>query len=484
MLQEMQGFDDFVNQVMDEWKVQGLAIAIIKDGAVIFSRGFGLRNVKGDLKVTPETLFAIGSCTKAFTTTAMGILVDEGKLDWDRPVRNYLPTFRMYDPYVTENMTPRDLVAHRSGLPRHDLLWFGSSLTRKELFDRLQYLEPSKGFRSVYQYQNLMYMTAGYLVGQITGGTWEEFAQERILKPLEMKNTNFSVTKSQESSDYALPYHKEEDEVSEIPFRNIDSMGPAGSINSTVADMSRWILFHLDKEKRDEKKIISESNLNQTYTPQMVIQEPLKHDELLHSSYGMGWAVMPYRGHHMLCHGGGIDGFSAQVTLLPRDNIGVVILTNLGGTPIPIIVAFNVCDRLLGLDEIPWSQRTKEQVEKAKDEAEKAKEKMAKERKTGTKPSHPLEDYAGEFEHPGYGIISVEVEDDHLKGTYNSMSRVLEHYHYDTFMINMWNSTTKFAIAFSIDARGNVGSLSISMEPAVKPIVFTRKERKDNSGDQ
>ena len=484
MIQQMQGFNDFVNQVMDEWKVQGLAIAIIKDGEVVLSQGFGLRNVKEGLKATSETLFAIGSCTKAFTTTAMGILVDEGKLDWDKPVRDYLPNFRMYDPYVTEHMTPRDLVTHRSGLPRHDLLWYGASLTREELFDRLRYLEPSKGFRSVYQYQNLMYMTAGYLVGQITDSTWEDFVQKRILKPLGMENSNFSVTNSQESPDYALPYNKEEDKVSEIPFRNIDSMGPAGSINSSVSDMSKWILFHLEKEKQDEKKIISEANLNQTYTPQMVIQEPLKHDELLNSSYGMGWFIQPYRGRGTTRHGGGIDGFSALVSLMPHDNIGMVILTNLGGNPIPPIIAFNVYDRLLGLDQIPWNQRTKEQVEKSKEEAEKAKEKAAKKRKTGTQPSHPLEDYAGEFEHPGYGIISVEVEDDHLKGTYNSMSRALEHYHYDTFTIKMWNSTTKSAIAFSIDAHGNIGSLSISMEPAVKPIVFNRKESGDNSGEQ
>jgi hypothetical protein len=162
----------------------------------------------------------------------------------------------------------------------------------------------------------------------------------------------------------------------------------------------------------------------------------------------------------------------------------MVILTNLGGNPIPSIIAFNVYDRLLGLDQIPWNQRTKEQVEKAKEEAEKAKEEAAKKRKTGTQPSHPLEDYAGEFEHPAYGIISVEVENDHLKGTYNSISQALEHYHYDTFTIKMWNSTTKYAIAFSIDARGNIGSLSISMEPAVKPILFNRKESGDNSGEQ
>ncbi|MFQ6032023.1 MAG: serine hydrolase domain-containing protein, partial [Candidatus Zixiibacteriota bacterium] len=215
---------------MKEWKVPGLAISIVKEDKVIYTKGFGFRDVKKGLKVTPHTLFAIGSCTKAFTAVAMGFLVDEGKLDWDKPVREYLPSFKLKDPFASERMTPRDLVCHRSGLPRHDLVWYNSSTSREELTHRLQYLEPSKDFRTTYQYQNLMFMTAGYMVGKIAGKTWEEFVRERILEPLGMEESNFSVEDSKKAPDFALPYFKDKQErVIEIPFRNIDNVGPAGS---------------------------------------------------------------------------------------------------------------------------------------------------------------------------------------------------------------------------------------------------------------
>jgi CubicO group peptidase (beta-lactamase class C family) len=474
LAQEIKGLNEFINKLMDEWKVPGLSIAIVKDEEVILSQGFGPKSRKDDLEVTPETLFAIGSCTKAFTAVSMGILVDEGRVEWDKPVREYLPDFKMHDPYVTENMTPRDLLTHRSGLPRHDLLWYGSSLTRKELCDRLQYLEPSKGFRAFYQYQNLMYMTAGYLVGQVAGSTWEEFVQKRILDPLDMANTNFSVTKSQESSDFALPYAEVKDGVDEIPFKNIDAMGPAGSINSSVTDMAKWLLLNLDKGKHGEEQIISEGSLDQIYAPQIVMQEPIKHEELLYPTYGMGWAILTYRGHHILSHGGGIDGFSAQVSLIPREGVGMVILTNMGGTPIPSIIAFNLYDRFLGLDEIPWNQRIRDEVTENKKNAEEAKKKAEADRKTGTQPSHPLKDYTGTFQHPAYGAISIEVEDDHLKMTYNSTPLPLEHYHYDTFQgkSSLFSGGMKFT--FPNDVHGNISSISAPLESAVKDIVFTR----------
>src|SRR5579884_3599427 len=189
----LQGFEEFVGTIMQDWKVPGLAISIIKDGEIIFSNGFGKRDVDGGLEVTPQTLFPIASCSKAFTTTAMAMLADEGKLDWDTPVKHYLPTFKLYDSFVSEHMTPRDLVTHRSGLPRHDLMWYHSTRSRQELFDRLQYLEPSKDFRSLWQYQNLMYMTAGYLAGEVAGQSWEDLVQKRLFDPLGMTSSNFSV---------------------------------------------------------------------------------------------------------------------------------------------------------------------------------------------------------------------------------------------------------------------------------------------------
>jgi len=475
---DLKGFDEFAAKLMAEWKVPGVAVSVVKGGKVIYAQGFGLRDVKQGLKVTPTTLFAIGSCSKAFTAAGVGILVDEGKVDWDKPVRSYLPAFKLFDPVASEHMTPRDLLCHRSGLPRHDLLWYGSSFSRRDLFDRLQYLEPNKDFRAVWQYQNLMVMTAGYLVGEVAGMSWEDFTRKRIFDPLGMKASNFSVADSQKAADFALPYAEKKDKVETIPFRNIDAIGPAGSINSNVTEMANWIMLNLSKGKFGDKQIVSEASLVQIHSPQMVVPQPLQYKEIFYSSYGMGWMIVPYRGHLMLQHGGGIDGFAALVGLMPQDDFGVVILTNLGGSGLPGILFYNICDRLLGLDQIDWNTRMRAQLTQAKAAAEKAQKESDRDHKAGTKPSHPLEDYVGDYENPGYGTITISKEGDVMKGKFNSQENVLNHYHYDVFEIAGEGEGAKRKIAFLADLKGNIASLSIGIEPSVKDAVFTKAASK------
>ena len=210
------------------------------------------RNVEENLPVTPNTIFAIGSSSKAFTATSAAIAVEDGKLEWDKPVREYLPTFKMKDDFASERMTLRDLLCHRSGLPRHDLSWYNTPATREQIIDRVRYLEPTSDFRTNFQYQNLMYMTAGYLAGLVDGTTWEELVRERIFKPLGMTHSQFSVEDSQKSDNYALPYNEKDDKVKKIEFRNIDTVGPAGSINSNVVDMIEWVRLQLKKGKVGE----------------------------------------------------------------------------------------------------------------------------------------------------------------------------------------------------------------------------------------
>jgi len=474
----LKGLDKFITERMEEWKVPGLAISVIQDGRLVYSEGFGFRDIDKNLPVTPQTLFAIGSCTKAFTAVTMGILVDEGQLEWDKPLKEYLPTFKLKDSFATERMTPRDLVCHRSGLPRHDSMWYNSSASRRELFDRLQYLEPSKDFRTTFQYQNLMFMTAGYLVGQISGTNWERFVQNRIFMPLGMTKSNFSVNDSQKALDFALPYMEKDDKIIKIPFRNIDTVGPAGSINSNVTNMANWILLNLNKGEIGDQQVISESSLKEIHSPQMISSKSYRYNESFYSMYGMGWGITAYRGHLRLAHGGGIDGFTAQVVLLPRDNIGMVILTNRGGSALPPIISNNVADRLLGLDQVDWNSRNKKQVEEGKQEAEKAKKEKDKDRKLNTKPSHPLEDYAGDYEHPGYGVISIVKKGDQMIAEYNSIPFVASHYHYDVFEIINEMMDESFKVSFFMDLKGNIRSLSIQMEEAVEPLVFTKMPEK------
>lgn len=251
-------FDGFVDQAVQDWNVPGLALGIVMGDELVYAKGFGYRNVEEKLPVTPHTLFAIGSATKAFTTFTMATLVHEGQLDWDTPVRDYLPGFRMYDPVATDLLTPRDLVTHRSGLPRHDLMWYNNTeYTREDYVQRLRYLEPSADVRQKYQYNNLMFLTAGYLTAQLTGQAWETAVRERVLNPLGMSSTNFSVVTSQQEDEYALPYRENDDSLQVMPFRELTVLGPAGSINSTIDDMSRWLMLHLDNGSYNGNRLAS-----------------------------------------------------------------------------------------------------------------------------------------------------------------------------------------------------------------------------------
>jgi CubicO group peptidase (beta-lactamase class C family) len=280
---------------------------------------------------------------------ALASLVDEGKLDWDTPVRHYLPWFQLHDAFATDRMTPRDLVTHRSGLPRYDLLWYNNfSDTREDLIRRLRYLEPSTDFLTVFQYQNLMYLTAGYLAGYLAGSDWETAVRQRVLDPLGMASANFSVSASKASDDFALPNAEKDSEVRQVDFRNIDLIGPAGSINANLEDMTKWLLLHLNGGKHNGRQIVSEAQIDEMHRTSMFMPAPyMPMDETSHGSYGLGWFIESYNGETIIHHGGAIDGSLGVVGFMPKYKLGVVVQTNLGGTSTPFIImynAFTVCE--------------------------------------------------------------------------------------------------------------------------------------------
>jgi CubicO group peptidase (beta-lactamase class C family) len=291
--------EQFIPAQMQSWKVPGLAIAVVQNGRVIYSHGFGLRDVKANLPVTTKTIFAVGSISKSFTSLSMGMLNDEGKLDWDKPVRQYLPEFQMYDPVASERMTPRDLISHRVGMAGHDLLWYSSDFSREDMVRRLRFLQSDHDFRSGYRYNNMLVMTAGYLIGKVSGESWEDFVRHRIFGPLQMNSSNFSVLDSQKSPDFAHPYRKDEHNgaVSEIPFHVMSAIGPAGSINSNVDDMARYAIFQLGKGKTGDRQLVSEANLNLNHSPQVPMPGGTPSKEIGPRSYAMGWVISSYRGH-------------------------------------------------------------------------------------------------------------------------------------------------------------------------------------------
>lgn len=467
----------FIPEAMKQWDVPGLSVAIVRNGEVIFSEGFGYRDMERKLPVNPQTMFAIGSSTKAFTSFIVGSLVDDGTLQWDTPVADYLPAFHLQDECATKLITPRDLLLHISGLPRHDVMWYGSSLTRDQLFERLRYLEPSAGFRSEWQYQNLMYMTAGYLAGKVAGTTWEDLVQKRIFDPLGMRRSNFSVAGMERDSNAALPYREKDEKMARLPYRSLDQIGPAGSINSTAEDMARWVKLHLGRGSYDGREVISEGTLSLLHTPQVVISGAAgSSKELLFNLYAMGWFVQSYRGHRLVHHGGNIDGFTALVSMMPDDSTGVVILTNQDGSALPMAAMLTIYDRLLGFEKVDWSGKMKGRVTGAEEMVKQNENRKDVDRIPGTVPSHRLEAYAGEYESPAYGVIRVSVERDRLKVAFNDMSSPLEHFHYDVFRAaEMPEPFAGLKLQFQANIRGTIDRLLVPLEPSASDIVFTRR---------
>ena len=483
---DLDGFDEFMVTAMREFKVPGAAVAVVKDGKIIMTKGYGYRDVAHQLPITGATLFPIASITKSFTVTALGTLVDQGRLEWDKPVREYLPGFQMYDPVATEQLTTRDMVTHRSGLPRHDLIWYSSSLSREELVARLRYLEPNKPIREKFQYNNLMFVTAGYLGGRILGSSWEDLVRQRVLEPLGMMNSKFSSDDARKSPDYSLPYRKNRktEVVSEIAFSKWGDVGPAGAMNSSIDDMSKYLLMHLSKGVFAGRQVLGRNNAEQMQSPQMVLQGTPLFAEIGESSYGMGLFIETYRGHKHVQHGGNLDGFSLMLSFLPNDGIGVVVLTNLDGTPLRDLIPYVVYDRLLRLDNIDWVQRFREIERKAHDQELSADKKGYTGRKEGTHPSHDLAEYAGEFEHPGYGKLTIRVEGSgdarKLFLKLNDVERPLEHFHYDTFQVpeNPLDPFEKLRVTLPTDTQGELSKAEANLEAGVKEIVFKRVAEK------
>jgi CubicO group peptidase (beta-lactamase class C family) len=474
----LEGFDETVAKGLAQLKVPGAAIAIVKDKEIIFSKGFGFRDVDGKLPMTADTLMAIGSSTKAFTAFTLGTLVDQGRVEWDKPVRNYIPWFRLYDAQAGERLTPRDLVTHRSGLPRHDLVWYNNrTATREDLVRRLAYLPPTADLREKWQYNNMMFLTAGYLVETLTGKSWEDSVRTLVFDPLGMSRSNFSVAESQKDKDFALPYDERDGKVVKIPFRDISLVGPAGSINSTANEMSRWVTVHINGGKYGDKQVIGANTLADLHTPYMTTGGVSTRPDITAPDYALGWMVDNYRGHGRVHHGGNIDGFSAMVSLLPNDGLGFVVLTNKNGTGLSELLIRTAADRILGLEAVDWIGDASKRLAEGEAVGKKAEEKKATRRRPGTSPAHKLDEYGGDYTHPGYGDLKVTLKGSQLGFTYNGIATPLAHWHYETFSGGKSEDPTfeDMKLTFRTDVNGNVVGVAMPFEPSVDDIYFAKK---------
>lgn len=475
----MEGFDDVARKALADFIVPGVAIGVVKDGKLLYAEGFGLRDVARQLPVTPATLFAIGSSTKAFTTFGLGVMADSGRFDWDVPVREYLPGLRLHDDFAGTRLTARDMVTHRSGLPRHDLAWYSNrNLTPDSMLALIRYFEPNRGLREAWQYNNMMYVLSGYLLGQLTGTSWEDAVRSLILQPLGMQRTNFSVAQSQADPNHALPYREQGDTLVRIPFKDISHVGPAGSINSSIDDMMRWVLVHLEQGRAGDRQVVRASTLREMHTPQMVIPGLPTDEALSPTAYGLGWMTQMYRGHYRVFHGGNIDGFSALVTLFPMDDAGIVVLTNMNGTALPELLTRHAADRVLELEHRDWLGEALRNRTAARQAQATAAERLDEQRVKGTRPSLPLASYAGEYAHPGYGVLQVTVEGDRLQVRYNDLSAPFEHWHYDVFngLENPRDPVLhNMKLQFRKDVHGRIAEALVAVEPMMPPMVFERR---------
>lgn len=460
------GFDAYVAKAMTTWEVPGVAISIVKGDSVVYAKGYGTRTIGKRESVDPNTLFAIGSSSKAFTAVLVGMLVDAGEIAWSDPVTKHLAGFQLADPYVTRELRVQDLLSHRSGLARGDLVWYATDLTREEIVQRVRYLEPSWSLRSHFGYQNIMYIAAGQLVAGQMDMSWDDAVRRKLFEPLGMTSSNTSIRDLQGKPNVATPHILDEEAVIAIPYRNIDNAGPAGSINSNVLDMAKWVRFQLDSGKVGGKTLLSTGTFIETHTPHTIIDRegpdrvlnPYTHYE----SYGLGWFLEDYRGHELVQHGGNIDGMSAMVAMMPEEDLGVVILTNMNGTPLTAVLMRTIFDRYLGATGKDWSADIRKVYEDGEKRAKAAEAKRDSARMLGTTPSLPLGKYAGTYHDSLYGTATIEMEDRHLVAHFGGFIGDLEHWHHDTFRATSRDKTLgKMFLTFGVNAVAEVDGFQL-----------------------
>ena len=477
----LKGFDEYMAKVMKDWNAPGIGIGIVVKDKLVFAKGYGYRDFGKKLPYTPTTTQPIASNSKLFTAVAVGMLVEEGKLAWDKPIRQFVPGIRFYNDELDRTITMRDMLSHRTGVTRHDLIWYKSPFTRRELWDRLRFLEPTAPIRTTFLYNNLMFTAAGSVIEELSGKSWETFVQQRIFDPLGMTRSTLTIDDNLKGREPAVPYSERRDsiELYRQPYYTAEvAIAPAGAINSSVQDMSRWVIALLNGGKVDGKQVVPAVVLRETLTPSIAMPnsalESRGWSESLNAAYGMGRWTASYRGHLLAYHGGDLPGFHSQVSIMPNDSIGVIVLVT-GDHVAPMYngLTYNIYERLLGLSLTPWSERLNDVRLKNKAAGTKARGGAGAGRVQGTQPSHPLDDYVGEFEHPAYGVLAVARADAGLTFDLHGIKMPLSHFHYDRFDTPDDEQDGKFSANFKTNPLGEIEGAELSLDESA--VTFTRR---------
>jgi CubicO group peptidase (beta-lactamase class C family) len=478
---KLDGFDSYMAQILKDWNTPGIGVGIVVNDKLVFAKGYGYRDYEKKVPFTPATLQQIASNSKLFTAVAAGMLVEEGQLTWDKPIREAVPTIQFYNDQLNNNVTLRDMLSHRTGVTRHDLIWFKSPFTRKELFERLKYLEPQEPMRQTFLYNNLMFSAVGQIIELKSGQRWEQFVREKIFTPLDMKTTTYSVDDMNKHPDHGVPFKEKRDsfELYKIPYyEDTEGVAPAGAIISNIDELSHWLIALMNDGKYNGKQVLPAKVLKDTLQPAIglpnTLGEALGFWELLNPAYGMGRQTVSYRGHLLTFHGGDLPGFHSQISFMPNDKIGVIVLViSDHSAPLYNIVGYNIYERLLGMDQTPWSERQLKMRLANKKAGTEARAKAGADRVPNTKPSHALADYAAEYESPAYGIVKISQKSDALQFDFHDFHFPLSHFHYDRFDTPDDEQYGKFSVNFRTNPQGDVDNAVISLDQA--EVVFTRK---------
>ncbi len=477
---KLQSFDAYMEKLLKDWNAPGVGVGIVARDQLVFAKGYGYRDYQEKLSITPKTLFQIGSNTKLFSSVAAGMLVEEGQLTWDQPIRDCVPAIRFDNDELNNTITLRDMLAHRTGISRHDLIWYQSDFSRQELFERLKYLTPSAHLRQTFLYNNLMYAAVGYIIELQSGKTWEEFVIERILAPLEMSTTLYTIEEMLKQPDYGVPFteKRETNEIYKIPYyQETVGVAPAGAIISNINEMSHWLIALMNDGQYAGKQVLPPRVLKATLEPAIaepnLLGETRSWWELLNPVYGMGRSTASYRGYLLTYHGGAIDGFHSQVSFLPHQQLGAIVFA-IGDhcATLPNIVTYNIYESLLGLSQTPWSARWLDVRIKAKQSGKEARAQAGAELVPHTDPSHTLADYVGEYEHPAYGILKIAIKDGQLEFNFRKLQFPMSHFHYDRFDTPDDERYGKWSVNFLTNPQGDVNKAVISLDQA--EVTFTR----------
>ncbi len=464
-------FDAYVADAFDDWNAVGLAVAVVKDDRLLFAKGYGETELGSGHGVDEETRFSIGSTTKAMTAAAIGMLVDEGKVAWDDPVIEHLPWFRLSDPWMTRQITLRDLLTHRAGLGNTDLLWYEHAESREWMVRQMRHADFAYSPRSSFIYQNLMYATAGRVIEAVSGMPWADFIESRIFEPLGMTESFALLEQTEGEPNVARPHHIVDGERVVIENASVDPVDAAGSVWSSVEDMSRWLRMLLaDGVAPDGTRVLSEESVAEMFEPQTLVTPEFFYPtqrvtEPNWMTYGLGWFQHDFRGRKLDFHTGSIDGMVAIAGLVREEGAGVYVLGNRDHVEVRHALMYRALDHFLVPDDVrDWSAELMPIYEVGAEAAAEARAAREDSRMEGTSPSLPLDAYAGTYESEMYGTLTVELRDGGLhvfRGP--GLQGPATHWHFDTFLVT-WEARWRGdgLGTFEIGPSGDVQALRFS----------------------